>query len=157
MSKAEIDLLVEDRSLARESFPDEVVVSLWNKAEASYADAGVPGLSTDGAFQSIYKAALQASIATLAAHGLRVKSTANHYKTFYALQKLTDALEPHGLGFQEMRAVRNDSVYEATHDPLEVAESLSEARASMPGSLAALRTAIIGIRPGLAARLPHIR
>jgi exosome complex RNA-binding protein Rrp42 (RNase PH superfamily) len=157
VSTEDIDRLVADRSLERQSFRDEDIVSLWSKAATSYADAGVPGLSTDGAFQNIYKAALQASIATLAAHGLRVKSTANHYKTFYALQKLTDALEPHGMDFQEMRAVRNDSVYEPTHDEAEVTESLLEARASMPASLAALRTAIISVRPGLAARLPHIR
>lgn len=157
MSGADIDRLVAERSLERQNFRDEDVVSLWSKAAASYADASVPGLSTDGAFQSIYKAALQASIATLAAHGLRVKSTANHYKTFYAIQKLTDTLEPHGLDFQEMRAVRNDSGYEPTHDAAEIADSLSEARASMPGSLAALRNSIIGVRPGLTARLPHVR
>jgi hypothetical protein len=157
MSETDIDRLVADRSLVRETFRDEDIISLWSKAAASYADAHVAGLSTDGAFQSIYRAALQAAIATLAAHGLRVKSTANHYKTFYALQKLTDALEPHGVTFNEMRAVRNDSVYEARHDEAEVAEHLSEARASMPGSLAALRSAIIGARPGLAARLPFIR
>jgi hypothetical protein len=157
VSEAGIDRLVAERSLERQNFRDDDIVTLWSKAATSYADASLPGLSTDGAFQSIYKAALQASIATLAAHDLRVKSTANHYKTFYAIQKLSDALESHGLAFQEMRAVRNDSVYEPTHDAAEIAESLSEARASMPGSLAALRTAIIGIRPGLAARLPHIR
>lgn len=157
MSETEIDRLVADRSLVRESFRDEDIVSLWSKAAASYADAYVAGLSTDGAFQSIYRAALQTAIATLAAHGLRVKSTANHYKTFYALQKLTNALEPHGVRFNEMRAVRNDSVYEAHHDEAEVAEHLSEAQASMPESLAALRTAIISARPGLAARLPSIR
>lgn len=157
MSAADIDRLMAERTLERQHFRDEDVVSLWSKAAASYADATVPGLSTDGAFQNIYKAALQAAIATLAAQGLRVKSTANHYKTFYALQKLTDALEPHGLSFQEMRAVRNDSVYEPTHDQAEVADRLTEARALMPGSLAALRTAIISVRPGLSARLPHIR
>jgi hypothetical protein len=157
MSEADIDRLVGERSLERQNFRDEEIVSFWSKAAASYADARVAGLSTDGAFQIIYKAALQASIATLAAHGLRVKSTANHYKTFYALQKLAAALEPHGADFQEMRAVRNDSVYEPTHDEAEVSESLAEARASMPISLAALRTEIIRVRPGLAARLPHIR
>jgi hypothetical protein len=157
MSEADIDRLVAERSLVRESFTDEDVVSMWGKAAASFADAKVPGLSTDGAYQCIYRAALQAAIATLAVHDLRVKSTANHYKSFYALQKLTDALEPHGLMFNEMRTVRNDSVYEAHHDAAEVAERLAEARASMPGSLAALRTAMIGVRPGLAARLPHIR
>lgn len=96
MSQAEIDRLVAERSLVRESFTDEDVVSMWSKAAASFADANVPGLSTDGAYQSIYRAALQASMATLAAHGLRVKSTANHYKSFYALQKLTDARTTRG-------------------------------------------------------------
>ena len=157
MSTADIDRLVADRTLVRESFTDQDVVSLWSKAAAPFADANVPGLSTDGAYQSMYRAALQVTIAALGAHGLRVKSTANHYKAFYALEKLTDALEPHGVMFNEMRAVRNDSVYEAHHEADEIAERLAEARASMPGSLAALRTAIIGVRPGLAARLPHIR
>lgn len=105
----------------------------------------------------MYRAALQAAAATLAAHGLRVKSTANHYKTFYALQKLGAALEPHATVFNEMRAVRNDSVYEPVHDEAEIADRLSEARASTPGALAALRTAMIGVRPRLSARLPHIR
>ena len=157
MSEEDIDRLVAERSLVRENFADDDLVSLWSKAAASYADANVPGLSTSGAFQCIYRTALQGALATLAAHGLRVKSTANHYKTFYALQKLTDVLEPHAVMFNEMRAVRNDSVYEATHDEAEVAERLAEARASMPGALAALRTVIVGVRPGLAARLPHIR
>lgn len=132
-------------------------MALWSKAAASYADARVPTLSPNGAFQIIYWAALPAAMAVLAAHGLRVKSTANHYKTFYALQKLTDALDSHGASFNEMRSLRNDSVYEAAHDEGEVAEALSEARASMPASLAALRAEIIAVRPGLAARLPHIR
>jgi hypothetical protein len=157
MSEADIDRLVADRSLVRERFRDEDLAILWSKAAAAYADAVVPGLSTDSAFQIIYRAALQAAIATLAAHGLRVKSTANHYKTFYALQHLTDALEPHGKAFNDMRAVRNESVYEPTHDEAEVARHFSEARTFMPGSLAALRSAIIAVRPGIEARLPHIR
>jgi hypothetical protein len=76
MSEADIDRLVAERSLVRESFTDEDIVSLCSKAAASFADANVPGLSTDGAYQCIYRAALQAAIATLAVHGLRVKSTA---------------------------------------------------------------------------------
>lgn len=157
MSEADLDRLVAERSLVREDIRDEDVVSFWSKAAASYADARVPGLSINGAYQSIYRAALQAAFATLAAYGLRVKSTANHYKTFYAIQKLSEELEPHGLMFNEMRAVRNDSVYEAENDEAEVAERLSEALASMPASLAAFRGSIIGVRPGLATRLPHIR
>jgi hypothetical protein len=157
VSETEIEQLVADRSLARETFLDEQVASIWAKAAASYADAGIPGLSSEGAFQHLYTAALQGSIATLAAHGLRVKSTANHYKTFYALRKLGTALEPHGASFDDMRGTRNDSVYEPTHDAEELAELLSEARMFMPDSLSALRTAIIAVRPGIEARLPHIR
>lgn len=157
MSDEDIDRLVADRSLVREEFRDEEVVSFWSKAAEGYADARVPGLSSDGAYQCIYRAALQASIATLAANGLRVKSTANHYKTFFALQKLTAALEPHGAMFNEMRALRNESVYEATHVGPEMAGHLATALTSIPVSLAALRTVIIAARPGLAARLPHIR
>lgn len=117
----------------------------------------MPGLSAEAAFQLLYNGALQAAIATLAAHGFRVKSTANHYKTFYALRKLDDALEPHGTAFDEMRATRNDSVYEPTHDEEELADHLSEARVFMPGALNALRAAIVAVRPGIEARLPHIR
>ncbi|WP_420127787.1 hypothetical protein [Longimicrobium sp.] len=88
MSQEDIDRLVEERSLARAEFDDEDVVAFWHKAAASYADAHISGISSDGAFQRAYTAALQATITVLAAHGLRVKSTANHYTAFYALQKL---------------------------------------------------------------------
>jgi hypothetical protein len=156
MSEADIEQLVADRSLARETFSDDQVAAMWAKAAASYADAAVPGLSTGGAFQCLYTAALRASMATLAAHGLRVKSTANHYKAFYALRKANDALDPHGLAFDEMRATRNDSVYEALDDEADLTAHLAEARTFMPGALAALRSVITVVRPGLAARLRRI-
>lgn len=157
MSKTAIEQLLADRSLVRESFDDEQVASIWAKAAASYADAAVPGLSTEGAFQTLYKAALQASLATLAAHGLRVKSTANHYKTFHALRKLDDLLEPHGANFEEMRVTRNESVYEPTHNEEEMTTLLSEAWNFMPESMSVLRASIVGVRPGIEGRLPHIR
>lgn len=156
MSEAEIQQLIEDRSLVREEFRDEQVVSFWAKATASYADASVADLSAEGAFQCLYTAALQGAMAALAAHGLRVKSTANHYKTFYALRKLSAAVEPAGATFDEMRGTRNESIYEATHDEVELADALLGARASMPEAMAALRTAIITIRPGIVAQLSHI-
>ena len=156
MSEADVERLVAERSLAREAFSDDAVVSLWAKAAAAYADAAVPGLSTDGAFQRLYTAGLQAAMATLAAHGLRVKSTANRYRAFYALRKVNDALDPHGLAFHEMRATRNDSVYEATADEEDLSAHLAEARAFMPGALDALRSAIMAVRSGIAARLPRV-
>jgi hypothetical protein len=156
VSAEEIEQLVLDRSLARETFGDEVIAYIWGKAAGSYADAARSELSTDGRFQLLYTAALQAAFATLAAHGLRVKSTANHYKTFYALRKLAPSLDAHGLAFEEMRATRNDSVYGAFHNEAELAAHLSEAVAFMPASLAALRCAILTARPGISPRLPHI-
>lgn len=157
MSEAEIEQLVADRSLAREAFDDDAIAYPWAKAAASYADAQRPELNTNSRFQLLYTAALQTASATLAAHGLRVKSTANHYKTFYALRKLNPALDAHGLAFDEMRGMRNDSVYGAFDDEAELAAHLSEALAFMPGALAALRSAILSVRPGLSARLPHIK
>jgi hypothetical protein len=156
VSEAEIQQLVDDRSLARETFTDEQVAFMWGKGAASYADALVPGLSSDGAFQHLYTAALQATIATLAAHGLRVKSTANHYKAFYALQKLDGALAPHGRVFDEMRGTRNDSIYGVNLDETDLAERLAEALAHLPEAMTTLRTAILAARPGIAARLPRV-
>jgi hypothetical protein len=78
LSRADIDRLVEERILAREELADDQVAAFWAKAAASFTDASLPGISSDGAFQSVYTAILQATFATLAAHGLRVRSTANH-------------------------------------------------------------------------------
>lgn len=85
-----------------------------------------------------------------------MKSTTNHYKAFDALRKVEPALDAHGVTFDEMRATRNDSVYEPTHDEAELAERLSDARELMPASMAALRKAILSVRPDLVARLPHV-
>jgi len=156
VSEAEIQQLVDDRSLARETFRDEQVAFIWGKGAASYADALVPGLSPEGAFQHLYTAVLQVSMATLAAHDLRVKSTANHYKTFYALQKLGDALAPHGRTFDEMRGTRNDSIYGVNLDEIDLAERLAEGLTHLPEAMSALRTAILAVRPGIAARLPRV-
>jgi len=143
VSTPEIDRLLQERSLTREVFDADVVVSLWNRAMALLSDASAPGLSTDGAFQLVYTAVLQATFAVLAAHGLRVNSTANHYRAFYTLQKLDRGLEGQGRLFDEMRATRHISVYEPTRDPAEVAARLVEARALVPGALAALREVVI--------------
>lgn len=156
MGEAEIEQLLADRSLVREALTDELVVSIWAKAAASYADAAVAGLTSEAAFQLLYTAAFQATVATQAAHGLRPKSTANHYKAFYALRKLDPAAEPAGTMFDEMRGTRNESVYESTHDEVELAAMLVEARGNLPGMMAALRMSIIAVRPDIVARLPRI-
>lgn len=138
MSRDDIDRLVAERSLARAEFDDEDVAAFWHKAAASYADAHIPGISSDGAFQRAYTAALQATITVLAANGLRVKSTANHYTAFYALQKLEDALRPHGRVFDELRTTRHESIYEARGTEKEMVEQLKHAFRVVPPGLSAI-------------------
>lgn len=157
MSEEDIERLLAERSLARETFTDDVIAAIWTKAAASFTGASLPSLASDSAFQLIYTAALQATFATLAAHGLRVKSTANHYRSFFALQKLSHEFQRPGRYFDEMRTLRHASVYEPTHDEAELAARLSEARVLMPPAMETLRSAIIAVRPGIEARLPHIR
>jgi hypothetical protein len=156
MSQEDIDRLVAERSLAREEFDDDDVAAFWVKAAASYADAHIPGISTDGAFQLAYTAALQATFAVLAAHGLRVKSTANHYNAFFALQKLEDALRPHAILFDGLRTTRHASVYEATDDEVRMAAQLEHAFKVLPPGLSAIRASIISARPTLTTRLARI-
>ena len=56
----------------------------------SYRDAGVAGLSDEGAFTRAYDAGRQAATTLLAAVGLRVRGQAHHYTVFYALAALED-------------------------------------------------------------------
>jgi hypothetical protein len=88
VSNDDIERLISERSVVRESFDNSQVAGSWAKAVASYSDARVPGVSTDGALELVYTSCLQATFAMLAARGLRVKSTGSHYKAFYALQRL---------------------------------------------------------------------
>lgn len=107
MSQDDIDRLVGDRRLVHESFDDDQVAGFWSKAASAFADAQVEGLSTDTAFQTAYRACLQATLAVLATYGLRVKSTAGHFTAFYTLQKLGDELRarsPYSLTNCERRA-----------------------------------------------------
>lgn len=141
MSQGEIERLLAERSLARQEFDDAQVAGFWAKAAGSYADARVPGISRDGAFQLAYTAVLQATFAVLAARGLRVKSTASHYKAFYALQKLGDeSLRRHAIRFDEMRVTRHESIYEPEEDEGEMAARLQEALATLADVLPLMRT-----------------
>lgn len=92
----------------------------------------------------------------LFAHGLRPKSTANHYHAFFALQKLEDRLRQHAIRLDRLRITRHRSVYE----PYEVAdmdEQLTGARQVVGEALPVLRAAIIDARPTLAGELGEIQ
>src|SRR5687767_7240530 len=94
---------------------------------ASLADSRASGISSDGAFQSVYTAALQATLAVLFAHGLRTRSTANHYHAFLALQKLEDRLRQHAIRLDRLRATRHQSIYEP-YEVEDMDEQLARAR-----------------------------
>ena len=149
MSQDDIDRLVNERRLVHESFDDHQIAGFWSKATSAFTDAQVAGLSTDTAFQTAYRACLQATLAVLASHGLRVKSTAGHYTAFYALQKLgNEQLRTIAVQFDELRTTRSESVYEPTDDA-ELEEELRTALAALAIGLPVLREWITNAQPTL--------
>ena len=149
MSQDDIERLVSERRLVLESFDDHQIAGFWSKAMSAFADAQVAGLSTDTAFQTAYRACLQATLAVLGSRGLRVKSTAGHYTAFYALQKLGDErLRTIAVQFDELRTTRSESVYEPTDDA-ELVPQLRIALAALAAGLPVLRQWITQARPTL--------
>jgi hypothetical protein len=153
VSNADIERLVHDRSLIRESFDDEQVAGYWAKAMASLADARAAGLSVDGRYVMAYTAALQAALAVLAAHDLRVRGTSNHYMTFHALQKLNSTLRQCGQRFDALRLTRHQAVYEPEHDEAEMETLLARALDALRVGIPACRAEIIAVRPSVSERL----
>lgn len=158
MSEDDIDRLVAERSLVRQPFDDRQVMGFWAKAVASYRDAQVSEISTDGRLQLAYTAGLQATFAVLAAVGLRVKSTSSHYKAFYAMQKLDDpVLQALAVRFDELRATRHESIYEPGEDETAVAERLGEAVDALALALPAMRGWLVAHRSNLDRMLVEVR
>src|SRR5829696_4909757 len=124
MSVPEIERLIEERSLIRESFTDAQVAGFWDKAAGSLESARIAGMPAENAYQLAYTAALQSSLAVLAAHGLRVKSTANHYLTFHVVQRLDQTLDAPGRRLDGLRNARHQSIYEPSHDEEEMERRL---------------------------------
>lgn len=153
MSESGIDRLLEERSLLRETFTDPQIIGFWDKAATSLADARSGAISTEGAFQLTYTAALQASLAVLAAHGLRVRSVANHYLTFHTVEKLDPALRVHGQRLNGLRAARHQTIYEPEHDEAHIANQLAGAFERLREALPVFRRAILAVRPTLASSL----
>ena len=152
MSSEDIERLVQDRSLIREAFDDEQVAGYWIKAVTSLANARTDGLSTDGAYLMAYTAALQAALAVLTSHNLKVRGTSNHYMTFHALQKVSDALRECGRRFDGLRLTRHQAVYEPEDDE-DMPNLLERAMDTLRVGLFACREEIITVRPSLAGRL----
>lgn len=138
----------------RESFDDEQVAGYWAKTLTSLANAQADGLSAAGAYLMAYTAALQAALAVLAAHDLKVRGTSNHYITFHAAQKLNAGMRECGRRFDALRLARHQAVYEPEHDEAEMADLLARAMDALRVGLPACRAEIIEVRASLATRLP---
>lgn len=157
MSKEDIERLVTERSLVRQSFDDHQVAGFWAKAVASYEDARASNISSDGRLQLAYTSGLQSTLAVLAASGLRVKSTASHYQAFYAMQKLDDpVLRPFAVRFDELRTTRHESIYEPDEDETEIAQRLREALKTLEQALPAIRGWLAKTRTSLGSVLADI-
>lgn len=157
MSQDDIDRLIGERSLIRQAFDDDQIAGFWSKAVASRQDALVSEISSDGRLQLAYTAGLQATFAVLAAVGLRVKSTASHYKAFYAMQKLDDpVLQPFAVRFDELRATRHESIYEPEVDEAEIAQRAVEALDTLALALQAIRAWLIARNPSLGRTLVEL-
>lgn len=143
--------------MIREAFDDEQVAGYWTKALASFTDSHAQGLSADGAYLFAYTAALQAALAVLAAHDLKVRGTSNHYLTFYAIQKLNATMRECGRRFDALRLARHQVVYEPEHDEAETADRLARAMDALRVGLPACRDEIIAVRPSVSMGLAPLR
>lgn len=153
MSGSEIQRLIEERSLIRENFTDAQVPAFWDKAAGSLESTRLAGMPTENAFQLAYTAALQISLAVLAAHGLRVKSTSNHYLTFHVVQRLDQTLNEPGRRLDGLRNARHQSIYEPSHDDEEMGRRLAGAFERLREALPVFRSAILKVRPSLGSSL----
>lgn len=154
MSRDDLERLVTERSLVSQDTDDGQITGYWAKAVTSYSDARSPDLSPDGALQLAYTASLQATFAVLAASGFRVKSTASHYKAFYAMQKLDDpALRQYAIAFDDLRQTRHLSIYEPEREGAVIRAELTEALATLGEALPAVRSWLVAKRPSIKAKL----
>jgi hypothetical protein len=98
--------------VAHQATPQEIA-GLLSVADRELADAQVKGLSVDARFTHAYGAALQCSLAALAAAGYRIAKGVSHHH--YALHSLAHTLscEPGLIAkLDKLRKKRNISDYE---------------------------------------------
>lgn len=155
MSQDDLERLVREHRLAWQEFDDAEVRGFWSKAITAFGETRVRGISTDTSLQIAYRACLQATLAVLAAIGLRPKSTAGHYIAFYSLQQLDDeALRRIAIQFDELRSTRAESVYEPNDDEVELQRQLGHATQALENGLPLMRAWLIKTRPSLGILLP---
>jgi hypothetical protein len=134
MGEEDVEQLVADGIVRRcERDPEGALAELAAARLHLESAAKLAGPDPNGAFQLAYDGTRKAIGAHMRARGLRVGSGAGaHVKTGrYAQAALDDpALAPHVAAFDDLRAVRNQSEYDALLlDEADVVEALSHAHA----------------------------
>ncbi len=149
-----IERLLEEHRLEAAQFDDREIVGLWTRALTSYRDAGVAGLSDEGAFTRAYDAGRQAATDLLAAVGLRVRGQAHHYTVFYALAALEDPSVSHfGVELESVRQSRHMAVYEVTTDSAALQADREKLMGMLTRLFPAAHTWLMARRPSLRGKL----
>ena len=79
--------LLAEKRVAVETPSRQEIDELPELAARNFADAGLPGLSTDGKFSMAYNVARSLANAAVRASGYRVKNTGGgHFNTFVAME-----------------------------------------------------------------------
>jgi YD repeat-containing protein len=134
MADRELEKLLQDRVVRRVD-PDGPTARVELSTARAHLETAATVASTDpnGAFQLAYDAARKAIAAHMRANGYRVGSGASaHVKTGqYAGAALdAEALAPHLDAFDDLRALRNQSEYDALLlDEADARDALDHARA----------------------------
>jgi hypothetical protein len=76
--------MIEMGRLREQTSTPEQVAAMWRKAVDSAHDAGLEGMSVDGALRSAYDASHLAALALLAANGLRPGGGQGHHEVAFA-------------------------------------------------------------------------
>jgi hypothetical protein len=147
-----IQALIDSKRLHEQEAAPEQVSALWQKAVESGADAELRGISLDGAIRSAYDAGHLATLALLAAHGLRTSSGPGHHEVAFSAAAL---LTPETLGDLlpdsiEIRGLRRGSMYDPS---IAETEDRDLAIAWMRRTLPAIRAAIVRADRTFASRL----
>ena len=149
-----IERLLAEHRLEAAQFDDREIVGLWTRAVTSYRDAGVAGLSEEGAFTRAYDAGRQAATTLLAAVGLRVRGQAHHYTVFYTLAALEDsAVSQFGVELESVRQSRHMAVYDATADSAALRADREKLKEMLTRLFPAAHTWLMARRPSLRGKL----
>ncbi|HEX8691999.1 MAG TPA: hypothetical protein VF746_06250 [Longimicrobium sp.] len=151
MTSPEIERLLTAHTLVALEASDDEVAVIWRKALRAYQDSHLPGLSSPGAFNAAYEAALAAAATLVRDAGYTVKSPGgHHWATFYAIQGLeSEELARFGTELDGLRRKRHDNVYGTVEDTALAERWRNQMHAVLDKFLPAAHARLIARRPRL--------